>query len=69
MAYNIGAKIGIDGEAEFRRQIKSIDAEYKALTAQIEAQTAALGKGATAEEKAEANAQALRRQKELLEQR
>lgn len=69
MAYNIGAKIGIDGEAEFRRQIKRIDAEYKALTAQIEAQTAALGKGATAEEKAEANAQALRRQKELLEQR
>ena len=69
MAYNIGAKIGIEGEAEFRRQIKAIDAEYKALTAQIEAQTAALGKGATAEEKAEANAEALRKQKELLEQR
>ena len=69
MAYNIGAKIGIDGEAEFRRQIKRIDAEYKALTAQIEAQTVALGKNATVEDKAEANSEALRKQKELLAQR
>lgn len=34
MAYNIGPKIGIDGEAEFRRQISQINTEYKTLVAQ-----------------------------------
>lgn len=39
--YNIGPKIGIDGEAEFRRQISQINTEYKTLTAQTKAVTAA----------------------------
>lgn len=41
MSYSIGPKIGIDGEAEFRRQIKDINAEYKALEAETRALTAA----------------------------
>lgn len=41
MGYNIGPKIGIDGEAEFRRQIRDINAEYKALEAETKALTAA----------------------------
>ena len=41
MAYSIGPKIGIDGEREFRNQIKNINTEYKALEAETKALTAA----------------------------
>ena len=41
MSYNIGPKIGIDGEAEFRKQIRDINSEYKALEAETRALTAA----------------------------
>lgn len=41
MAYSIGPKIGIDGEAEFRKQIRDINSEYKALEAETKALTAA----------------------------
>ncbi len=44
MAYNIGPKIGIDGEAEFRRQISQINTEYKTLVAQTKAVTAEFDK-------------------------
>lgn len=40
MGYNIGPKIGIDGEAQFRQQIKAINNEYKTLQAQTKALTA-----------------------------
>lgn len=35
--YNIGPKIGIDGEAEFRRQIRSINSEYKNMDSYLKA--------------------------------
>ena len=41
MSYNIGPKIGIDGETEFRKQIRDINSEYKALEAETRALTAA----------------------------
>lgn len=44
MAYNIGPKIGIQGEAEFRQQIKAINNEYKTLQAQTKALTAEFDK-------------------------
>lgn len=44
MAYNIGPKIGIDGEAQFRQQIKAINNEYKTLQAQTKALTAEFDK-------------------------
>ncbi len=39
MGYNIGPKIGIDGESEFRAQIRRINDEYKALEAETRALT------------------------------
>ncbi len=44
MGYNIGPKIGIDGEAQFRQQIKAINNEYKTLQAQTKALTAEFDK-------------------------
>lgn len=41
MGYSIGPKIGIDGEREFRNQIKNINTEYKTLEAETRALTAA----------------------------
>lgn len=42
MAYSIGPRIGIDGEAEFRRSLKNINDEYKALQAESRAMAAAM---------------------------
>lgn len=39
--YNIGPKIGIEGEREFRQQLKNINDSYKALEAETRAVTAA----------------------------
>ena len=44
MGYNIGPKIGIEGEAQFRQQIKAINNEYKTLQAQTKALTAEFDK-------------------------
>lgn len=41
MSYNIGPKIGIDGEKEFRNQIKQLNSSYKTLQAETKAVTAA----------------------------
>lgn len=41
MGYNIGPKIGIDGEREFRKQLSQINNAYKTLTAETKAATAA----------------------------
>lgn len=41
MSYNIGPKIGIDGEREFRADIKKINDTYRALEAETKAVTAA----------------------------
>lgn len=41
MSYNIGPKIGIDGEKEFRKSLKNINDTYKALQAETKAVTAA----------------------------
>lgn len=35
--YNIGPKIGIEGEAEFRRQIQNINKEYKSMDSYLKA--------------------------------
>lgn len=41
MGYNIGPKIGIDGENEFRNQLRKINDTYKALEAETKAVTKA----------------------------
>lgn len=40
MAYDIGPRIGIDGEKEFRDALRQLNAEYKAMEAQTKALTA-----------------------------
>lgn len=53
-AVNIGPKIGIDGEAEYRRQINQIIQQQKTYESQLSAITSALGQNATAQDKAAA---------------
>lgn len=62
MAYNIGPKIGIDGEAEFRRQISQINTEYKTLVAQTKAVTAEFDKNSDEQGKLRATAAQLQKQ-------
>ena len=35
MAYDIGPRIGIDGEAEARKQLKALGAQFKALDSEM----------------------------------
>lgn len=44
MAYDIGPKIGIDGEAEFRKSLKSISEQARTLKSEVKAVTAEFDK-------------------------
>lgn len=50
MANDIGPKIGIDGEAEFRSSISAINAQMKSLAAEMKAVTAEFASNAKSEE-------------------
>lgn len=41
MAYDIGPRIGVDGEAEFRKQLREVNASVKALGSEMKAVTSA----------------------------
>jgi len=62
MANNIGPKIAIDGEAEFRRQIQRINDQAKELASEMKAVTASFTKNTTAQERATATSAALTKQ-------
>lgn len=62
MGYNIGPKIGIEGEAQFRQQIKAINNEYKTLQAQTRALTAEFDKNDDQQGKLKMQAQQLEKQ-------
>ena len=62
MAVDIGPRIGLEGEAEYKKSIKEIIAEQKALAAEMKATESAFDKNATAEEKAAAKAEKLNKQ-------
>lgn len=62
MGYNIGPKIGIDGEAQFRQQIKAINNEYKTLQAQTKALTAEYDKNGNQQGKLKMQTQQLEKQ-------
>ena len=64
MAANIGPKIGIDGEAEYRKQLEQIIAKNKALAAELKATVSAFDKDASAKDKARASGEVLARQVE-----
>lgn len=59
MAVDIGPKIGIDGEAQFKKQITSINSSLKVLGSEMKMVTAEFGKNAQSEE-------ALTKQNEIL---
>lgn len=64
--YNIGPKIGIDGEAEFRKQIKEINSTYKVLEAQTKAVAAAFDTTGDEQTKLEKSAEILQQQLQQL---
>lgn len=72
MAYDIGPKIGIDGEAEFRKAIQDINMNLKTLGTEMQAVSSAFDKGDQSEEKMTATSEVLQKQieqqKEKLEQ-
>lgn len=59
MAVNIGPKIGIDGEAEYRTQLKNIIQQTQTLKAEMTATESAFTKNTSAMEKVRAKSQAL----------
>ena len=62
MGYNIGPKIGIDGEREFRQQLKNINDTYKALQAETKAVTKAFDAQGDEQGKLEALSKQLNKQ-------
>lgn len=51
MAVNIGPRIGIDGEAQYRKELSNIIQQQKTLQAEMNAVTSSFTKNTTAEEK------------------
>lgn len=69
MGYNIGPKIGIEGEQEFRKQIKNINDSYKALEAETRAVAAAFEANGDEQGKLEATSKQLQKQIDLQKQK
>lgn len=69
MAYSIGPRIGIDGEAEFRRSIKNINTEYKALIAESRAVAAAMENEGDEQQKLESRRNQLTKQIDKLREK
>ena len=63
--YNIGPKIGIEGEREFRQQLKNINDSYKALEAETRAVTAVFEANGDEQGKLEATSKQLQKQIDL----
>ena len=59
MAVNIGPKIGIDGEREYRQQLNQIIQQAKTLDSQMRELTSSFDKNTTAEQKAAASSKLL----------
>lgn len=64
MAIDIGPRIGIDGEAEYRKQINEITQAQKALAAEMKATESAFDKNASAQSKNAAKGKNLQKQVE-----
>lgn len=69
MAINIGPRIGVDGEAQYRAQLQNIIQATKTLKAEMEQTESSFGKNASAMDKAKAKAENLTKQIELQRQR
>ena len=69
MAVNIGPKIGIDGESEYRKQIQGIIQQQKTLASEMKAVTAGFDSNTSAQKKAKAQAEVLTKQVKTQTQR
>ena len=69
MATDIGPKIGIDGEAEFRKQLSNINQQMKTLGSEMKAVTSAFDENDKSQESLAAQADVLTRQIETQEQK
>lgn len=62
MSYDIGPKIGIDGEAEFRKQISAVSTQLKTLGTEMGAVTAQFARNASGQEALSAKTAVLNKQ-------
>lgn len=69
MAVNIGPKIGIDGEAQFRKEINNLIQQQKTLSSEMKAVTSAFDKNTSSEEKSSATSKVLTQQIEVQKNR
>ena len=69
MAVNIGPKIGIDGEAQFRKELNNIIQQSKTLESEMKAVTSSFDKNADSQEKLEAQTKILNQQIEVQDKR
>lgn len=67
MSVDIGPKIGIDGEAEFRKELGNINQQLKTLGSEMKAVTSAFADGDRSEEALGARTEVLNRQIEAQE--
>ena len=61
-SYDIGPKIGMDGEAEFRKSLQNINQQLKTLGSEMKAVTSAFDAGDSSEEKLAAQTGVLNKQ-------
>ena len=69
MAVNIGPRIGIDGEAQFRKEISNLIQQQKTLASELKAVTSAFGKNDKSEESMTAQTKVLSQQIQVQQQR
>lgn len=69
MAINIGPKIGIDGEAQFRKELNNIIQQSKTLEAEMKAVSSSFDDSTDSQEKLEAQTKILNQQIQVQEQR
>lgn len=69
MAVNIGPRIGIDGESEYRKQINGIIQQAKTLASEMKVVAASFDKNTSAQDKAAATGKVLEKQIDVQRQR
>lgn len=69
MAVNIGPKIGLEGEAEYRKSLQNIIQQQKTLNSELGKTTSAFNKDTTAAKKVQTQREALTKQIKLQEER
>ena len=69
MAVNIGPKIGVDGEAEYRKEINNIIQQAKTLSSEMKAVTSPFSKNDSEQKKLTAQTEILNKQIDVQKQR